>query len=254
MDPQRYEKLQALLTNTYGPREQWSDECYNELIDFKQITKDEHIQHKNKRYYDIESYLCLRNRECFYEYFQKYSKDTPIEKLDRIHQIYRFTLSDVNTIFDVLARAIPKVRTITLHGASNCGKSLLANALLYPWAPGYIQRDGGTNVHWLEHIYRKSFILWEEPSIHLTNIEDTKLLCGGEKLAINRKNKNIIERINDPAVIITTNREIWQYDPEALQNRMVIFRLNNTVSEYIKDYIEPREIIKYLCVIHDGRL
>lgn len=255
MDKERYDSISKLLETYHGKKEQYSDETYNELIDFKQISKSDSIEHRNKRYYEVEGYLSLHEWSVYFNRLRQYEdKKTPLEILNCIHNIYNFTKQDVIEICKILGRATPKRRTLTLYGPSNCGKSLLANALLYPWAPGYIQRDGGTNVHWLEHIYRKSFILWEEPSIHMTNVEDTKLLCGGEKLAINRKNKNIIERLNDPAVIITTNRQVWEYDPSALKNRMLIYTLNNEVDSVYKGYLKPQQIIRYLTVVHDGRL
>lgn len=172
MDTERYHSISKLLETYHGKKEQYSDETYNELIDFKQITKSDSIEHRTKRYYEVESYLNIHEWSVYLNKLRLYEdKNTKIETLDSIHHIYQFTKKDIIEICKILGRAIPKRRTLTLHGPSNCGKSLLANALLYPWAAGYIQRDGGTNVHWLEHIYRKSFVLWEEPSIHLTNIE-----------------------------------------------------------------------------------
>lgn len=149
-------------------------------------------------------------------------------------------------MFKVIARDIPKKRSLVFYGDSNCGKSLLANALALPFSPGYIQRDGGTNVHWLENIYRKSLVIWEEPSIHMTNIEDVKLLLGGEKIVINRKNKHLVERLNGAAVIITTNKEVWYYDEKALRNRMVIFHLKVPVESVTHSIITPGEILDYL--------
>lgn len=246
--------ISAALAKTYGVREQWCDEYYWQLIDTNVITRTDMDKHKYAQFCRTESQLAVHEYGVYLDILRKYAGNTSVHNLNVIHSIYNFNKYDVVSIFEILGRHNPKRRCLCLYGPSNCGKSLLANCLLYPWAPGYIQRDGGTNVHWLEHIYRKSFILWEEPSIHMTNLEDTKLLLGGERIAINRKNKPIIERINDPAVIITTNRQIWQYDPNALQNRMKIFKLNQTVNDITSKYIKPQDIISYLIAVHDGRL
>lgn len=169
-----------------------------------------------------------------------------------LHAIYNFNKYDVTTIFACIMRCFPKKRTLVFYGPSNCGKSLLANALCTPFAPGYIQRDGGTNVHWLENIYRKCLIIWEEPSIHMTNIEDVKLLMGAERLIINRKNKHLVERLNRPSVIVTTNKPFWEYDPQALKNRCIIYYLNNNIENYTKLNITSADILDYLCHIYEG--
>lgn len=240
-----------------GKREQYCEEYYEQLIDSEKITKKEAKEHQNLVYIRVESILNLHDPLILYGIYKQYQlKHMDCEdrsRLCRLHRVYKFNKSDVQCMFEILSRTIPKKRCLCFYGPSNTGKSLLANGLLYPFAPGYIQRDGGTNVHWLEHIYRKSFILWEEPSIHMTNIEDTKLLLGGERIAINRKNKKIIERINDPAVIVTTNRSFWEYDKNALLNRMTVYTLSVPISAYVKEYITPVDIITYLCCVYDGR-
>lgn len=168
-----------------------------------------------------------------------------------LHSLFGFSREDVEVMFKIISRDIPKQRGLVFYGPSNCGKSILANALCLPFAPGYIQRDSGANVHWLENIYRKSIILWEEPSVHMTNIEDTKLILGGEKIAINRKNKHIVERLNGAAVIVTTNRAFWEYDREALLNRIVIFNFSRPVESVTNKYIHPGEILDYLLSLLD---
>lgn len=169
-----------------------------------------------------------------------------------LHQIYNFSKEDVTTIFNCIMRNFYKKRTLVFYGPSNCGKSLLANALCLPFSPGYIQRDSGTNVHWLENIYRKNLILWEEPSIHMTNIEDVKLLLGGERIIINRKNKHLVERINRPCVIISTNKQFWEYEPNTLKSRIIIFYMYNEIDTITKKFITNHDVLDYLCAIYEG--
>lgn len=247
------DKVSKLLCEFFGIREQYCEECYNTLLDSGFATKTECIRHKYDNYVRIEKELDKGDYGTIIQYWKTYAdSDTEPAIILLLHEVYNFTKDTVINIANILGRAIPKRRSLVLYGKSNTGKSLLGNAIVYPFACGYIQRDGGTNVHWLEHIYHKSFILWEEPSIHLTNIEDTKLLLGGEKIVINRKNKSLLERINSPAVVVTTNRPFWEYERDTIDNRIFRITLTNIFPDNIT--IQPRQILQYLICLYDGRI
>ena len=250
------ELIDSYLINEFGVRYEYPLECYNVIQEEYGIPRKQCLAHRRFRFKSLEELLQERSPDTIYNIYKKYKAILSDDEFTRIHSVYNFSKSDVRQMFTVLCRGLPKRRSVLLYGPSNTGKSILANALMFPFAPGYIQRDGGTNVHWLEHIYRRNFILWEEPSIHMSNVEDAKLLLGGERLAINRKNKEIIERINDPAVVVTTNREIWLYGGEAIKNRCLIFQLHRKVSQYLQYPHEiwlPQSILGYLCDLYDGR-
>lgn len=229
---------------------QYSDYELNLVKDLGLITESQKKDLKLKQYLEIEELLGLKEPCVWREILNEYRNEYPLE----LHSIWKLNKEIVTEWFAILSRADPKIRTIILFGKSNSGKSLLGRALTYPLSPGFIQRDGGTNVHWLEHLHYKNVILWEEPSIHLSNINDAKLIFGGEPFVINRKNKNLIERPAGPACIITTNQEVWEYDRETLCNRCKIYQFNITVESILsKRYITEQEIIGYLCDVYDGR-
>lgn len=217
------------------------------MIDAKKITKatSEHL--KLKQFMETEDLLNNNNWRILLDVYEQYRHEN-IGR-DKLHQIFNLSCDDVITIFSIITRSIPKKRGIVFYGPSNCGKSLLANALCVPFAPGFIQRDSGTNVHWLENIYRKSIVIWEEPSIHMSNIEDTKLLLGGEKIAINRKNKHIVERLNGAAVIVTTNKQVWKYDEAPILNRIYKKEFATPVESVTQSIITPGEILDYVCSV-----
>lgn len=238
-----YSGFSAFL-ECFGHKEQYYDEEHNLLVDQNKISKGGSELLKLRNFLETEQLLENHNWKILLEVYDQYRH----ENLGRetLAKIFNLSKEDVKLIFQTITRDNPKKRCVVFYGPSNCGKSLLANALCLPFAPGYIQRDSGANVHWLENIYRKSIVLWEEPSIHMTNIDDTKLLLGGEKIVINRKNKHLVERLNGAAVIITTNRSFWEYDRDALLNRINIFNFNVSVSEVTRSYITPGEILDYL--------
>lgn len=250
-------EVEIKLKNIFGDRLQYTDFQLNLAKDLEQITQKEKHEVKLNQYIFLEDTLKPFHmrpyaiRELFgYKFFDS-DIDTII--LKQIHELYQFKTEDVKQMFNILGRVDPKIRTLVFYGKSNTGKSILANAIYQFVSPGYIQRDGGTNVHWLEHLHYKSFVLWEEPSVHMSNVEDCKLIFGGENIIINRKNKNLIERPAGPACIVTCNKPFWHYD-NALSNRMIIYNFDKEVKEVFKDvFVAPRLVLRYLLELYDGR-
>lgn len=251
-DQKELQAVELALSDNFDHREQYYLEQYSLLCDLKVCNKQACINHNLYKYLQLEELLDTQSLHDFVNIYRKYIEEPSDNVLKLISNIYKFNRTQIYSIFNCLSRKYNKKRTLIFYGESNTGKSLLARSLLLPFVPGFILRDGGTNVHWLEDIYRKSFILWEEPSIHMTNIEDVKLLLAGEKIAINRKNKPIITRINNPSVIVTTNREFWEYDYTPIINRSLLFTFNTLIHD---DCIKLKEswILYYLISIYDGR-
>lgn len=243
-------KVCCPMLRRFGHKEQYLDEEYNILVEEETLSRKDMERLKYKKFQDCEKMMESGDANILFSIYDMYRHEHVTR--DIIHQIYNFSKEDVVTIFNCIMRNFPKKRSLVFYGPSNCGKSLLANALCTPFAPGYIQRDSGTNVHWLENIYRKCLILWEEPSIHMTNIEDVKLLLGGERLVINRKNKHLVERINKPAVIITTNKQFWEYEPNTLKSRIIIYYFYNQIDLITKKFITNGDVLDYLCAIFEG--
>lgn len=238
----------------FGEKAQYSDYEYDLALDIGLFSaKKEVLERKFEEYQNLETILNFKDHSVWRQLLNPLKLYGEEYDDSALHNLYNLDKKTVRYWFSVLCRCEPKKRTLVFTGSSNCGKSILANAILKPIAPAYIQRDGGTNVHWLENLYRKSVILWEEPSIHMSNIEDVKLILGGETLIINRKNKQLIERPKGPAVIITTNKEFWHYEPETLLNRINIYYFTKKVSDYIQTTITDAQLITYLCNVYDGR-
>lgn len=225
-----------LMSSHFGPKTQYKDAEFD-IVKVLEGTSETAI-----KMFKVESYLELEkilNNEDFDYKLNWYvnelekclaDKDIKPGRINDIHDVFNLKYEDLIDYLSVILRQHPKHRTLVLYGKSNSGKSLIANALYYPFAPGMIQRAGTTNVHWLEAIYQKNFILWEEPSINMTTIEDVKLLTGGETIVINRKNKNLIERLKGPAVLITTNVAFWNYKREELLNRCIIKEFHKPIN------------------------
>lgn len=212
--------------------------------------RTEIIQHQFHLHRCLEERLNEHNPDVWREALEPFT--VPLLQTD-LHKLWGLRQAAVNDWFKIVCRAYPKVRTLVLHGTSNAGKSLLANALLLPVAPALIQRDGGSNVHWLENLHRKSIVLWEEPSIHMSNIEDCKLIFGGERIVINRKNKPLIDRPPGPAVVVTTNAAFWEYGAgEPIRNRLHIYHFHKPVESVTKQTLNLQDIATYLCQVYDG--
>lgn len=224
-----------LMSSYFGPKTQYKDAEFDIVKTLENTTEHAIKTYKVESYLELEE--ILNNDDFDYKlnwYLDELDKclsdkDIKPDRINDIHDVFNLKYEDLIDYLKVILRQHAKHRTLVLYGKSNSGKSLIANALYYPFAPGMIQRAGTTNVHWLEAIYQKNFILWEEPSVDMSTIEDVKLLTGGETIVINRKNKNLIERLKGPAVLVTTNIAFWNYRYEELTNRCIIKRFSTPI-------------------------
>lgn len=241
------------LKKYFGERLQYTDYQLNLACDLKLIHIHEKLEIRLKQYLNCEEKLNICDKSVYYELLREHTLTIPYHIQPNLGRLYKFGKRDVDEIFHILGRGDPKIRTVVFWGNTNCGKSILARALTSIFAPAYIQRDGGTNVHWLENLHYKSIVIWEEPSVHMSNFEDCKLVFGGETIVINRKNKNLIERPQGAAVVVTTNKPFWHYDA-AIRSRLRIFRFTETVeSIFDKERIDENCVIRYLLDLYDGR-
>lgn len=244
--------IKILLERNCGKKYQYTDEEIWTLVDQKIIPYRDAMDYLLNQYISGESLFCgiLRTKENWYYALNASGRE--YYEADQMHELFKLKKETVHEWFALLSRCLPKKRGLVFYGPSNTGKSLLARALTSGINCGYIQRDGGTNVHWLENIYRKNCIIWEEPSVHMVNIEDVKLLLGGEPIVVNRKNKCIISKTNDPPVIITTNFHFWNYQPETLLNRISKYAFHRKIDSKGK-YLGRRQITSYVLDVYDGR-
>lgn len=242
--------MQSLLIDNFGYRNQYYESDYDTIKDLHGIKKNDITTYQLTNFLENEEILNDPDFDCKLDWYTNELKLCVNEHLNKeivneIHEIIGLTKQRVIDWLKVLLRNHAKVKSLVFYGKSNAGKSIIANALLFPFAPGRIMRAGTTNVHWLEAIYRKNFILWEEPSVTMSTLEEVKLLMGGETIVINRKNKQLIERPAGPAVLITTNRAFWNYNKEEIGNRSVFEHFQWPVS-FDKQY-KP---IDFACYIY----
>jgi hypothetical protein len=242
--------ISSVMETLFAGRVQWLDSQYDLAVDAETLTKAECIKHKLQKYLQWEVRLSEAPGHATWANTLAGVAVAYKGDLDVCHAVWKLKQEQVTQWFNILGRGMPKKRSLVFWGRSNTGKSLVANGLLAGVAPGFIQRDGGTNVHWLENIYKKMVILWEEPSITMTNLEDVKLLLGGERIVINRKNKNLIDRPPGPAVMITTNKEFWNYQRDTLSNRCQIVKFERYGEIPLVSY---EQVGAYLHAVYRGK-
>ena len=76
-----------------------------------------------------------------------------------------------------------------------------------------------------DNCVNKRMILWEEPMITIDNIEDVKLIMGGEELRADIKFDSMMNVGKTPVIITTNNRLSKHCEPQkdALSKRMFEF-------------------------------
>lgn len=134
-----------------------------------------------------------------------------------------------------------KKNTFVLEGPSNAGKSAFIRPLLQLLRYGEIVNGGN---FMFEDTVNKQIIIWEEPLIGKSMVDDCKLLFEGSEHKVIIKNKSS-EMVGRTPVFITTNKPIWLYcsiDKDALANRCYFYTFRKTVDSkrllaYCKDHI-----------------
>jgi hypothetical protein len=144
---------------------------------------------------------------------------------------------DVNS---VLSCAHPKKRTLFLEGASNTGKTLLLELALssHHGAVGYAELTGKERFE-LSPIVDAPIAVLSEFRATIVNVDKAKRLFGGEKLAVevkNRKQVIINERRDNIKPVFVTAQTGWSTflgssDLAAIQNRTRSYKLNVPLPE-----------------------
>lgn len=111
----------------------------------------------------------------------------------------------------VINRRSGKRNTFWVHGTSNAGKTQLMLSFVnayFPHSFGVPNNSIRTQFTFNDCMNRR-VILWEEPFINADNIEDCKLLFGGQDLRTDAKYQTSAIVESTP-VIITSNSELWK--------------------------------------------
>lgn len=149
-----------------------------------------------------------------------------VQRWDR-EKIKRFA----KVMVQVLNRRSGKKNTVWLQGVSNAGKSQLINSLMQSYFPNTIGTPNNsvrTTFTFNDCMYKR-VILWEEPNITVDNIEDTKIILGGQDCRIDAKYQSSAVLQSTPFVI-TSNKDLWAMctnHRQELLNRVYWFKLNS---------------------------
>lgn len=126
-------------------------------------------------------------------------------------------------LVSVVSRQAGKRNTFVLQGPADANKTTLMKSFTesyfeYSW--GAVDNDV-RNSFKFEALANKRIAYWDEPMIVPDNIEQVKLITGGELCACNVKHQSGI-MIEPIPMLITTNNDLWHHAPqakEALQAR-----------------------------------
>lgn len=138
------------------------------------------------------------------------------------------------SVVDIINMKDFKVNTLVLIGKSNAGKSLLIRCLLDQYNTAYVTRSGENNQFHFQNLLNKNIGIFEEPRIHPNNVDDYKLLFGGESFEINVKNQDqeVLRRI---PIFVSTNTPLgyWinETDNIAITNRCKTYKFTKAIGE-----------------------
>ena len=144
-----------------------------------------------------------------------------------------FDLYDfLSKLWDTLDRNCGKTNAFVLTGPSNCGKSTMfarpIEGLMR--SVGRIPQMNSTSVFIFEGCYNKRLISVEECNITKANVEQCKLIFGGEPCQVNKKYVDSGIIIPPTPVIATSNQQPWLYcitEEEPLRNRMHYWQIGH---------------------------
>lgn len=136
----------------------------------------------------------------------------------------------------IVDRKIKRQNTFCIQGPSNAGKSTIINLMLDGYSKAFVTRCGDANQFHLQNLLNKSVAIFEEPRITPMNVDDFKLLMGGEPMEVNVKNADheFMPRI---PVFVTTNSSLGTWIPPhdyfPIKNRMFEYKLSAVMGSTI---------------------
>lgn len=247
--------MESYLQQMFGPREQFTQFQAIQVMNlYPKLNQTDYERIKLKQFLTIEEKIkCFGVVYIIMAWKQYAASEISSELATKLDHLYGLSKQDVVNFVRVLAKDTNKINTICFYGASNTGKSILARALLLPWEPGCIQRDGGMNLHWLENTLFVNYVIWEEPIVNCEIKEDLKLVLGGERVAINKKNKPLCYKDHRSPMIITTNQPFWFVDStQAYINRMIIAHLTIPVNTVMgTTNLKEADVLRYLIDLYE---
>ena len=170
-----------------------------------------------------------------------------------IHSTERIT--SITADLDVFSKIKTNINTMTFHGESNAGKSIVMNSAFKVFPHVYQLYKGVANNFMFQDAIGTQAILWEEASFNSMQQESYKLLTEGSEISTAVKGtKNDI--LNRTPVGITCNQLPWctmthVEDENAFKNRSYTF--NTATADCSRSYenkgsVDPRV---WLCLDTD---
>lgn len=116
--------------------------------------------------------------------------------------IYNFVLD----LWKVLERYQPKLNTLLIHGPPSSGKNFFIDCFLdYLLVKGNLGNPNKNNQFAYQECFGKRVILWNEPNYESSEIDNLKMLLGGDVMSARVKNKDDAAVYRTPIVILTNN-------------------------------------------------
>lgn len=137
----------------------------------------------------------------------------------------------------------PKVRTLRLVGATNTGKSVIAQAIGKCFLTTFLTNTGSGSDFFLNGALNKALLVLEEIFVTQGNVDDFKTLLSGYALSVNVKQQTERETLSNTPIIATSNHDrfgkgcLSAVDETALSARCYTHHLNGK--------FEPGKIIDY---------
>lgn len=180
-----------------------------------------------KRFYDNPKTIKIwsaRYVDSFDTYYLTYEESQNI-----IKQLLQFQLGDrVNefcfNLVNILDRNLPKRNNFTIISPPSAGKNFFIDAVLdYFLNSGQMCNPNKYNNFAYQGCYNKRIILWNEPNYEPREIENLKLLFGGDNLSANVKCKPQANIKRTP-IIVLTNTSVNYLNHPAFKDRIYTYR------------------------------
>lgn len=136
------------------------------------------------------------------------------ESFDIMENILKFQFDDsemlissfVNNLYNVLERKVPKLNSLLIYSPPSAGKNFFIDCFLdYMLVKGNLGNPNKNNQFAYQECYGKRVLLWNEPNYENSEIENLKLLLGGDVLSVRVKNKEDAPVYRTPVIILTNN-------------------------------------------------
>lgn len=164
-------------------------------------------------------------------------------------------LEFAQAVYNWLQEVDYKRNCLLLWGEVSTGKTLFANAVRGLLLHRHLCNSNGSSNFALGNCLNTHIIIYEEPFLHPTLLEDMKSLCGGAHMTVDAKYSQQ-QNLRRTPVLITSNTlslskgHASQLAEKAIRERSYIFNFNTPIGDLLQDkqlFFEP---IDLACFLH----